>query len=93
MIIPVTGKNERIDLATFYPFLALLADLFHCGDYKSMHPALMQPVINNPSPSSPPEVLPDGSAARLVVLGPDANPLKLLLDRGSWWPSASTVAT
>ena len=46
-----------------------MADVFHYSESKPAHPALGHAVLNNPAPGSSPWKLPDGSAAKVVVLG------------------------
>ncbi|KAJ7159159.1 hypothetical protein C8R43DRAFT_994937 [Mycena crocata] len=85
----ICGKTDRIELETYYPFLACMADAFHFNQDKPLHPAMTHVIVNSPNPYSRPTPFPDGSAANLVLWG---DPINLATDMGSarWWPSALT---
>nr|GAT49311.1 predicted protein [Mycena chlorophos] len=79
------GKTDRLDLDTFYPFLACLVESAHT--LTPTHPALLQSILNAPNPGTRATRFPDGSAANLVVLGdPLANPNEAGSER--WFPNA-----
>jgi hypothetical protein len=83
------GKTDRVELSAFYPVLACLVDHSHNHRGKPNHAALRHKVLNAPNPNSHVVDFPDGSQAKLVVLGD-------LLESGSkvepevWWPRAMT---
>ncbi|KAH7925594.1 hypothetical protein BV22DRAFT_1064670 [Leucogyrophana mollusca] len=82
------GKTDRIDLGMFYPVLAILVEQCHMHQEKPIHPALRHAIVNKPNPNAVPFSFPDGSSAKLVVLG-DEIPLNQMGSR-NWWPSAAT---
>ncbi|KAJ6581487.1 hypothetical protein B0H19DRAFT_1115429 [Mycena capillaripes] len=84
---PKCGKTDRINLERFYPFLACLAQTLHVHNDKPPHPGLSHTILNAPNPGCHPVGFPDGSAAKLVVLG---DPVQMPNDFGShkWWPHA-----
>ena len=57
-----------------------------------MHPALFHQVLNDVNPDSPPYALPDGSAAKLLILGEEVSE-ESMMDPNStdWWPSAKSL--
>ena len=84
----IAGKTDRIDLTTFYPFLALLAEVGHTHPDKPLHRALTRAIVNAPNPRQPTSKLPDGSAAKVVLLGrpiPESE-----INTRKWWPSADS---
>ncbi|KAJ7464823.1 hypothetical protein B0H11DRAFT_1734080 [Mycena galericulata] len=84
---PICGKTDRIDLETFYPFLACLADMSHMRqEDKPIHPAMTHSIVNSPNPGSHPARFPDGSAAKLVLLGEPIDAMQL--GSPKWWPTA-----
>ncbi|KAJ7069483.1 hypothetical protein C8F01DRAFT_1112894 [Mycena amicta] len=83
------GKNDKLGLDTFYPFIACLAHAAHLHNAKPPHPALQREIVNAPNPGSRPIGFPDGSAANLVILGEKlASPE--LMSSSTWWPQAAT---
>lgn len=76
------GKTDRIDISSFYPLLAVLADICHSHSAKDMHPGLIHQVV------SPPGVfaLPDGTASKVVSLGRTL-PMEEM-GGPKWWPGA-----
>ena len=88
----VAEQTVRLDLSTFYPFLAALAEMDNMNSAKPIHPALLHKVLNNVNPGTRPYELLDGSAAKLLVLG-DEMPQRAIRDPNSmeWWPSAMTI--
>ncbi|KAF7987049.1 hypothetical protein HWV62_181 [Athelia sp. TMB] len=84
---PICGKTDKIDLASFYPFLACLVEASHLQGDKNVPPALSHQIVNNPHPTLPPTEFPDGWAGRPVILG---NPLTTPPGSDEWWPSAPT---
>ncbi|KAJ6584016.1 hypothetical protein DFH09DRAFT_1144050 [Mycena vulgaris] len=82
------GKTDRIELETYYPFLAYMAEAAHLSPSKPLHPAVSHAIVNSPNPGSAPAEFPDGSAAKLVMLG---DPLDLTeIGSAKWWPTAMT---
>ncbi|PFH51249.1 hypothetical protein AMATHDRAFT_47270 [Amanita thiersii Skay4041] len=65
-----------------------LAEAVRFHPERTPHGALMHEIVNSPDPATPAVTFPDGSAAKLVVLG-DGTELK---EAGSekWWPLAQT---
>ncbi|KAH7905448.1 hypothetical protein BJ138DRAFT_1175188 [Hygrophoropsis aurantiaca] len=82
------GKTDRVDLNNFYPILAILVEQCHMHAEKPMHSALLHTVVNKPNPNALPSLLPDGSSAKVVILG-DKIPLNQVGSR-DWWPGALT---
>lgn len=84
----VTGKTDRIDIASFYPFLACIASACRTHSDIGIHPALSHKILNSPNPDTDelPVSLPNGASARLVLLGEKIS----LMSMGSreWWPTA-----
>ncbi|KAJ7274191.1 hypothetical protein C8J57DRAFT_1595127 [Mycena rebaudengoi] len=81
------GKTDRIDIGSFYPFMACLAESAHQHSAKPTHPAVKHTIVNSPNPGSHPAEFPDGSAANLILLG---DPISWPREAGDpkWWPSA-----
>jgi hypothetical protein len=82
--------TDRIDLATFYPFLAGLADCSHLFyNVKPMHQAVTHQIINSPNPYTSATVLSKELAAKAIVLG---DPIRVPFEISSkkWWPTASS---
>lgn len=87
------GKTDRIDLLSFYPVLAYLAEAAHYDADIPTHPALTHQIVNDdPNPNMYPYELPDGSVAKVLILGRQLDPRELM-DSSSktWWPSAQTL--
>lgn len=94
---PITpGKNDKIHLESFYPFLAYLATLCHIDPRarKPQHFALHYKITNNVNPLAVPIKLPDGWEAKLVMvddttlLEHDPNDV----DVRTWYPLAESQA-
>ncbi|KDR82956.1 hypothetical protein GALMADRAFT_238657 [Galerina marginata CBS 339.88] len=82
------GKTDRVDLQTYYPFLAVIASMCHL-DPDDLHPALTHKIVNTPHPNGGDIVdLPNGSSAKLVLLG-EPIPLTAIHSR-EWWPTGDT---
>lgn len=79
-------QTERIDLGTFWPFLAYMAALCRMDSRLPPHPALTHQIFNNPVPNKTAQVLPDGSSTNLVLLG-DPIPMDRI-GSPEWWPTA-----
>lgn len=58
--------TDRIDLESFFPYFALLAELMHRS--KPTHFAGIHPIINNVNPGTPPITLPDGWSSRVCIV-------------------------
>ncbi|KAF7298781.1 MYND-type domain-containing protein [Mycena indigotica] len=86
------GKTDKLQLDVFYPFIAALADSAHVHNAKPQHPALRRVIINAPNPDTRPVGFPDGSAARLVMLGEKLEHDSLIGSR-TWFPMALTDKT
>ncbi|KAF8515642.1 hypothetical protein JB92DRAFT_2717112 [Gautieria morchelliformis] len=78
-------KTDRIDLTSYYPVLACMAELAHMSVSEG-HPALRHNLIDSPKSG----LLPDGSTAFIVKLGTPINEGDS--DRDDWWPTAQTQA-
>ncbi|KAH8114454.1 hypothetical protein DFH11DRAFT_1704045 [Phellopilus nigrolimitatus] len=89
---PLCGKTDRIDLSTFYPLLAALAELARSSPDVPLHPACVHQITNDVNPGAPPTRLPDGSAAKLLLLGRRLRPAEFQGARSGWWPAARTPA-
>ncbi|KAF8588179.1 hypothetical protein K439DRAFT_1658670 [Ramaria rubella] len=88
-----TCKTDRIDLTSFYPVLACIAEATRLSVLQSKHPALRHQIVNSPNPDEPVEVLPDGSSARIVKLGSPVNEsLRVGDDASHWWPAGQSAA-
>ncbi|TDL22197.1 hypothetical protein BD410DRAFT_898469 [Rickenella mellea] len=85
---PICGKTDRIDLATFYPFLAALAEFHRLDKDRGVHIALTRRVLSDVNPGTNPCRLPDGSSAKVLILGDEVE-----FDSNSkvWWPQARTL--
>lgn len=88
------GKTDRIDLESYYLFLAFLAEVFNLK--KLPHFAIKSPVMNDVNPTtSQPIKLPDGWEAKLVVVD-DTKSWKDPNDPDSghpkdWWPMTESI--
>lgn len=78
-----TGKTDRIDLATFHPFLVCLAEISHMSQVTPVHSAFTRTIDDL---DSLPSDLPDGSAARLILLCDTMSSVDLGSER--WYPTA-----
>ncbi|TRM60645.1 hypothetical protein BD626DRAFT_504758 [Schizophyllum amplum] len=86
----VCGKTDRISLLSFYPHLALIADINRIHPDRPIHPALTHEILNSPNPPPRSTGFPDGSAAQLILLG---DPIPLTdLSSPRWWPTAQSQA-
>ncbi|KIK61161.1 hypothetical protein GYMLUDRAFT_590292 [Collybiopsis luxurians FD-317 M1] len=81
-------KTDRIPLDIFYPFLVLLAECNRFYPAPQEHPAVKRYILNSPNPNAHPCKFPDGTEAKLVVLGDEIKPDELLSKK--WWPAAQT---
>jgi hypothetical protein len=81
-------KTDRIDLAAFYPVFACLIDHSHAHRSKPQNPAIFHKILNAPNPNARVAVFPDGSEAKLVVLGDPISPREVGSE--AWWPKALT---
>ena len=80
------GITDRIDLQSFYPLLACIAEISHLHP-DVPHPGLGHKILNSPNPGAGDIVeFPDGTCAKLIILG-DKIPTR---QSGSeqWWPTA-----
>ncbi|KDQ62698.1 hypothetical protein JAAARDRAFT_468726 [Jaapia argillacea MUCL 33604] len=92
------GKTEKIDLATFYPFLAGLSEQSHLNPNKPNPPALAHKILNSPNPycpitpstylSLPPSKYSRDNASKFLLLGPEIHPI--LGGGAEWWPTADS---
>ncbi|CAA7262875.1 unnamed protein product [Cyclocybe aegerita] len=80
------GTTDRVDIKSFYPLLSYLIQLSHFDG--PAHPALLHQVISSPHPTNHDDVVgfPDGSPAKLVMLGKPIPPSSL--GQHEWWPTA-----
>ncbi|KAF8895645.1 hypothetical protein BD779DRAFT_1738223 [Infundibulicybe gibba] len=84
------GSTDRISLTSFYPFLACMADSCHLHPENPVHPAVQHVIVNSPNPDIGATILPDGSAAKLIILGePLAHP-QVEVSGPKWWPTAAS---
>lgn len=68
--------------------LACLVDYSHEHSSKPVHPALFHKIVNAPNPKTPSTAFPDGSWAKLVVLG---DPISVAhMNSEAWWPQGIT---
>ncbi|KAI4527991.1 hypothetical protein K525DRAFT_182324, partial [Schizophyllum commune Loenen D] len=65
----ICGKTDRISLTSFYPFLAMLAEISRVHPERPVHPAIAHEILNSPNPGVLPTGFADGSSAKLVMLG------------------------
>lgn len=82
------GTTDRIDLQTFYPLLACIAQISHMHP-DVPHPGLDHKILNSPNPGSGDIVeFPNGTCAKLVLLGDKIH----IAQSGSeeWWPTATS---
>jgi len=90
------GDTDKIDLGTFYPFLAILVDYGHQiaqrNDFPSLnHPALTHRIINNANPGVPFSIFADGWKGILVKLGDPMPRMDPILTTKDWWPQARSL--
>ncbi|KAF9075609.1 hypothetical protein BDP27DRAFT_1315345 [Rhodocollybia butyracea] len=82
----ICGKHkttDRISLDLFHPFLCVLAE---CNRLRvPSHPALQHKIMNNPRPYLAATTFPDGSSAKLIILGEP-----VVANSEEWWPTAKT---
>ncbi|KAL1745804.1 hypothetical protein HDZ31DRAFT_35579, partial [Schizophyllum fasciatum] len=64
-----TRETERISLTSFYPFLAVLAEVNRMHPNRPINPGLTHEILNSPNPGALPTAFPDGSSANLIMLG------------------------
>lgn len=86
------GRTVQLELSTFYPFLACMAESCHRNTRKPPHPALSHQVLNDVNPGSPVYRLPDGSSSRLLILGNELSQ-DSMRDPSSmeWYPAAGSL--
>lgn len=77
------GKTDRIDIGTFYPLLAILAETARFHGLRPTHPALTHRITAPPTVAG----FPDGSAAKVVELGPEIPMDDTMSDR--WWSTTA----
>ncbi|KLO06638.1 hypothetical protein SCHPADRAFT_837803 [Schizopora paradoxa] len=90
------GITEKIDLGTFYPFLAILVDFGHQiaqkPDHAGLnHPALMHQIINDVNPGAPFTEFANGWEGIPVELGDPIPRMGKILDTKDWWPKAKNM--
>ncbi|EKM49615.1 uncharacterized protein PHACADRAFT_106338, partial [Phanerochaete carnosa HHB-10118-sp] len=81
------GKTHRINLESFYPVLAVLADAVH-SLMLPPHFAMLSRVVNDINPSLVPSLLPNGALAKLLEI--DDIEQKLFMDPLDWAPLAQS---
>ncbi|KIM40890.1 hypothetical protein M413DRAFT_445663 [Hebeloma cylindrosporum] len=86
---PSCGLTDKIDLESYYGFLATVAH--SCRIHPDIQrPALTHQIINCPRPDAGDVVtFPDGSGAKIVLLGQPIPPTALLTKL--WWPEMPSV--
>ncbi|KAF9529473.1 hypothetical protein CPB83DRAFT_790071 [Crepidotus variabilis] len=90
------GKTVRLDLETYYPFVAALQYTNHLlllHRPATLHPALERKILNSPNPGSTEDILllPDGSdeGSRIILLGDKIEESER--DTPTWWPTARSA--
>lgn len=85
------GKTDRVDIQSFYPFLALLAQACHMHPDIIPHPALTHKILNSPNPGNgnPPVKLPNGICAKLLLLGEEFL-MQSAAGLREWWPTGTS---
>ncbi|KAK0499439.1 hypothetical protein EDD18DRAFT_1151207 [Armillaria luteobubalina] len=78
------GKTDRIDIGSFYPLLAILAETARFNGLRPTHPALTHRISASPAIVG----FPDGSAAKVIELGPEEIPMHDMMS-ARWWPAAA----
>lgn len=87
---PNCGKTERIELASYYPLLAIIQEQCHAHQAVGIHPALEREVVNDVNPGTHPYRLPNGYESKVVLLG-DKKPMEFLhASSTNWWPLAQS---
>ncbi|KIJ23674.1 hypothetical protein M422DRAFT_269358 [Sphaerobolus stellatus SS14] len=86
-----TCKTDRIDLTSFHPVLALIAEAVRVSATGTQR-ALRHVIVNSPNPGTPAEALPDGTQARIVKLGDPISPEEFSENTFKWWPTAKSEA-
>ncbi|KAJ3772752.1 hypothetical protein FB446DRAFT_667800 [Lentinula raphanica] len=84
-------KTDRISLDQFHPFLSYLAECNRHSPIRPIHIALTRKILNAPNPYIPSTVFPDGTKAKLVVLGEPIEPDVFPSTHSEWWPQAYTA--
>lgn len=85
LMLAFTEKTDRIDLDSFYPVFACIAEDVRMR-VREPHIALRHKIINAPNPKTPAEVLRNGQYARVVQLGEPVNMSQFRPDQSHWWP-------
>jgi hypothetical protein len=83
----------RIELQTYYPFLACIAQYHHYDiGTEYLHPALKHKIVNSPNPWNAGQIaqLPNGDQAKLVILGNKLKDWEQKFAKEEWWPTAQT---
>lgn len=80
----ISGKTDKIDLASFYPLLACLVEKSHIHPDKPVHPALQHRIVSSPNPNCPPARF-EGWAGKPIILGDEIPPPP---GTAEWWPTA-----
>ena len=83
------GDTEKIDLGTFYPFLAILVDFGHQIAKRQdnphlNHPTLVHRIINDVNPGVPFTKFADGWEGILVELGDPMPRMGTILQTKDW---------
>ena len=78
------GTTDRIDLLSFYPLLACIAQICHMHP-DVPHPGLDHKILNSANPMDIVE-FPNGTCAKLVLLGDKINFMNQ--SEEGWWPTA-----
>ena len=87
----VGGKTVRIDLRSFYPYLACLVDRNYMFPDKP-YPGLLYKILNDVNPGAGLSKLPDESTSKLLDLGDRITDdfICNLISMG-WWPTAISM--
>lgn len=81
-----------MDLASFYPLLAVIMEVHRLHPLRPPHPALTQTILNAPNPGRNDVCnFPDGSSATLILLGDSVSLEDALCESPRrWWPAGET---
>ncbi|KAF9525473.1 hypothetical protein CPB83DRAFT_909085 [Crepidotus variabilis] len=85
---PECGQTDRIELGTFYPLIAGVMQSCRLHNDACQHPALLHKILSSPNPGSYENIvsLPNGTTARLVLLGDRIDQTEMASPK--WWPTA-----
>lgn len=82
-----SGKTDRIELRSFYPFLALIIEQFHNSVALEGHPALNRTIVGSPKRIRQA----DGTYCTVLSLGKPVPFDELVKKPKVWWPKSPSI--